>query len=228
MKDNFWDDMAKTYPRYDDVDIKRDVEFVLNWCKEQGVDFSGKTILDVGCGTWAMAIPLDQLGAVVTAGDTSNAMLEALQEDAKSVGVEVKTIKSDGDSFESGERFDIVLAYITLAGKSIEAIEKLINYSKSLCIYVGWGAYKKNNLFIEILEAHKAEPKKGGGCIKVPNFIEMVAQKGYTCKSGFFQTQWDKKMSFEDALSHINAMLDKDEFIPDQKLIKEEIRRANV
>ena len=48
MKESFWDDMARTYPRYDDVDIKRDVEFVLNWCKEQGVDFSGKTILDVG------------------------------------------------------------------------------------------------------------------------------------------------------------------------------------
>ena len=35
-------------------------------------------------------------------------------------------------------------------------------------------------------------------------------------------------MSFEDALSHMNAMLDKDEFIPDQNLIKKVLEQNSV
>ncbi len=31
-----WDDMSNSYPRYNDSAMKKDVNFVLNWCEEIG------------------------------------------------------------------------------------------------------------------------------------------------------------------------------------------------
>ena len=55
--------MAQRYPRWDEINMKRDVDFVLEWLKKEGINFKNKTVFDIGCGTGAFAIPLANMGA---------------------------------------------------------------------------------------------------------------------------------------------------------------------
>ncbi|MDD5405319.1 MAG: hypothetical protein PHE73_00070 [Sulfurovaceae bacterium] len=56
-RDNFWDNMATRYPRYDDDSMSKDVNTMLDFAKENGVDFKEANVLDIGCGTGTVAIP---------------------------------------------------------------------------------------------------------------------------------------------------------------------------
>ena len=54
---NFWDNMAKRYPRFNDASMCKDVNHILNWCQNKNVSFDGASILDIGAGTGTMAAP---------------------------------------------------------------------------------------------------------------------------------------------------------------------------
>jgi len=70
---------------------------------------TGGPVLEIGCGTGRVAIPIAQLGMDVTGLDIAPAML--LQAQGKSMGLHVRWIEADGRSFFLGERFRLI--YLT-------------------------------------------------------------------------------------------------------------------
>ena len=76
-------------------------------------------VLDVGCGTGAIAIRLARLGLHVTLLDSSQAMLDIAQRAAQEAGVAEKTAVQLGDAaqlanFFPAQSFDVVLCHNTL------------------------------------------------------------------------------------------------------------------
>ncbi len=72
-------------------------------------NISGQHILDVGAGTGRVTLPLTQKGAIVTALDVSEGMLERLRIKAKRLPI--TTVQGDAETLPfSDETFDMVVA----------------------------------------------------------------------------------------------------------------------
>ena len=69
---------------------------------------SGRRVLDLGCGTGRLAIPLARRGKEVTALDRSRAMLAYAC--SKAAQLPIRWIEGDFRSFDLGREFDLILA----------------------------------------------------------------------------------------------------------------------
>ncbi|MDD3343895.1 MAG: class I SAM-dependent methyltransferase [Sulfurospirillaceae bacterium] len=221
---NFWDNMAKRYPRFNDASMSKDVNHILSWCQERNVSFEGTTILDIGAGTGTIAIPLAQKGAHVTAMDISEGMLAALNEDAKEQGLSAKvsTHQSDWDSFPLSQQYDIVIASMTPAISDLQKIEKMLGATKGIGIYVGWGKYRINKLVEALVKAHTKEEEDcaSGGCIKAAQFIDILDERNITYESSFFATSWCDTYSFEEAREYAYDQLKRKEITPNEEIVE--------
>ncbi len=227
LKDSFWDDMAQHYPHYNDPSMQKDVEFVLSWAQKHGVDFKERLVLDIGCGTGTVAIPLALRGARVDAIDLSQAMLTILQEDVSKLHLEklVKSYKSDWDSFHVSSLYDIVFASMTPAISQEYHIQKMINATSKIGIYVGWGAYKINDFVDQLMLEHAVQWDKKGGCVKVTSFMEYLDHVGLPYHYEYFKTSWDEAYSIEQATAYALNQLSRKEVTPDMKKIHSLIDR---
>ena len=102
---------------------------------------SGKTILDVGCGTGTMALPLSKCAQQVTALDHSPAMLEILGNEIRGrLITNIRTLNVDfieADPKVAGKH-DIVLASRSLPmGNLRKSLLKMEALSSNLC-YLTW------------------------------------------------------------------------------------------
>ena len=105
----------------------------------------GETVLDMGCGTGALAIPLAALGYHVIAADFSPGMLGMLEreiEDQAITTIDVRTLswEDDWNAFGIGENcVDVALASRSIATNDLgRALEKLTQVARRrACITLG-------------------------------------------------------------------------------------------
>ncbi len=76
-----WDKRARTYSFHDAPN-----DYVRSFIAKMGL-VGGESVLDMGCGTGSLAIPLAKLGHRVVAADFSEGMLERVRENASAAGV---------------------------------------------------------------------------------------------------------------------------------------------
>lgn len=69
---------------------------------------SGSRILDLGCGTGRLAIPLCEAGKQVTGLDFTPAMLDHARR--KSAGLPIRWVAGDFRDFDLGERYDLAIS----------------------------------------------------------------------------------------------------------------------
>lgn len=221
---NFWDNMAKRYPRFNEPSMSKDVNHIIRWCQARNVSFDDASILDIGAGTGSFAIPLAQKGAQVMAIDLSQGMLDALSEDATTYGVKENiTIQQSGwDTFDLQDSYDIVIASMTPAISDLEKVEKMFSASKGIGLYVGWGRFRNNKLVNALVDAHKIveEDCASAGCIKALQFIEILKEKNIPHEYDFFETSWTDTYTFEDAKEYAYDQLGRKEITPDDAIVE--------
>lgn len=119
---------------------QKKVKDILAILKEAGFRPKGAKILDIGCGPGAIAIPLAQAGAKVTAFDIASGMLDRLKETAKTEKLDITTIEgswytADIDKLKFRKKFDLVIASMTPAVRDLETFERMMACSKGYCYY---------------------------------------------------------------------------------------------
>jgi|GEM_PF-412839 len=214
---SFWDNMAKHYPHYNDVSMSDDVQHVLEWCASKGIAFNHMSILDIGCGTGTVAIPLALKGAKVTAIDVSMGMLDILKEDAASLNLEhpIKTHQSDWETFNVPQTYDIVMASMTPAISNESHIDKMLDATHAMGIYIGWGSYRRNHLVDALTLAHQVPEKSlSGGCVKAAQFMNILKERSISFEFDYFKTAWKDAYTYEDALEYACDQLKRKEIIP--------------
>lgn len=83
---DFLEQPGRVFSRFEAGDDTYEAR-MLRLAAENGVDFCGKTVLDVGCGSGMYTIRLAQQAALVTALDISEEMLRILMQDAAAQGL---------------------------------------------------------------------------------------------------------------------------------------------
>jgi 2-polyprenyl-3-methyl-5-hydroxy-6-metoxy-1,4-benzoquinol methylase len=90
-----------------DREINRDdIPFYVALAREAAAQ--GHAVLELGCGTGRVTIPMAQAGAVVTGLDNAPPMLDIARVRAQQAGVDVEWITADMASFELGRRFGLI------------------------------------------------------------------------------------------------------------------------
>jgi ubiquinone/menaquinone biosynthesis C-methylase UbiE len=69
----------------------------------------GEAVLELGCGTGRVTIPMAQAGAKVTGLDGAAAMLDIARAKAPAAGVDVRWVEGDMAAFELGETYGLVV-----------------------------------------------------------------------------------------------------------------------
>jgi ubiquinone/menaquinone biosynthesis C-methylase UbiE len=89
---------------YDALKTQNDVAFYLAQAQA-----AARSVLEIGCGTGRVTIPLAAAGVDITGLDVSASMLEEAKRKADSQGLRIDWVAADGRSFDLGRRFALIM-----------------------------------------------------------------------------------------------------------------------
>jgi magnesium-protoporphyrin O-methyltransferase len=108
------------------------VDTVLSWLRPQN-SVESQTVLDAGCGTGSLSIPLAQAGAIVHGIDFSERMIETAKKRACQSGLAAERLAFDVRHLESiSQSYDTVVCIDVFARYSTEAAIDMLRRLSSL------------------------------------------------------------------------------------------------
>lgn len=146
---NLWNKKAKSYARYNPNlnEIQKATFAKLGSLQD-------KSVVDIGCGSGVWTLHLAQKAKSVLGIDSSSAMLEILQEDAKThVISNIKTLNLDFENFYKNNNTNFDLAFLSMSS----ALQNEKDYKAFLSlaskkVYLGWASRRKSSFLDPIFE----------------------------------------------------------------------------
>ncbi|HEC1776600.1 class I SAM-dependent methyltransferase [Campylobacter sp. RKI_CA19_01128] len=146
---NLWNKKAKSYARYNPNlnEIQKATFAKLR-------SLQGKIVVDIGCGSGVWTLHLAQKAKSVLGIDSSSAMLEILQEDAKTHAISnIKTLNLDFENFYKNNNTKFDLAFLSMS----PALQNEKDYKAFLSlaskkVYLGWASRRKSSFLDPIFE----------------------------------------------------------------------------
>jgi SAM-dependent methyltransferase len=224
---DFWDKMAKRYPRYNDEAIQNDAKIIFRFAKKQGVTFKDKTVIDIGCGTGTLALPLASEAKKILGLDVSQPMLEIFQSDVQALDVEntIDIYNTSWDAFDLQQSFDVAIASMTPAVANASQYEKFIGATHAYAIFVGWGSYKTNDVIDTIIE--QARSQKTQNLNQAKRFCAYLDKKQIRYAVEFFETSWTNEYEFDEAFEYATTHLQNRGLNVAPALVKEVLKRLS-
>lgn len=146
---NLWNKKAKSYTRYNP-----DLNEIQKATFAKLGSLQGKSVVDIGCGSGVWTLHLAQKAKSVLGVDSSSAMLEILQEDAKThVISNIKTLNLDFENFYKNNNTNFDLAFLSMS----PALQNEKDYKAFLSlaskkVYLGWASRRKSSFLDPIFE----------------------------------------------------------------------------
>lgn len=102
--------MSTDYDSWADIydDVYSFADYDINFYLQKASDIKGN-ILEIGCGTGRITIPLMENGANITGIDSSQRMIERLQTKIATSKIPIKIIRQDVRTLELAEKFSLVI-----------------------------------------------------------------------------------------------------------------------
>ncbi|MCV3553192.1 class I SAM-dependent methyltransferase [Campylobacter sp. CNRCH_2013_0898h] len=146
---NLWNKKAKSYARYSSSlnEIQKATFAKLGSLQD-------KSVVDIGCGSGVWTLHLAQKAKSILGVDSSSAMLEILQEDAKTHAISnIKTLNLDFENFYKNNNTKFDLAFLSMS----PALQNEKDYKAFLSlaskkVYLGWASKRKSSFLDPIFE----------------------------------------------------------------------------
>jgi len=218
----FWDAKARTFPRYEEGEHNYEAG-VLKTIREHGVDFCGKSVLDVGCGSGMYTLRLAREAERVTAVDISGVMLDILRQDAAALGVDnIDYVHSDWAEFDARRTFDVVFCSMTPAIESDESREKLLGHAWGWTVFMGFAGRMESDVMAGLFERYGLAPKVFNNG---PQMRKWLTGRGITPVSVILEDQWVVPKNLEEALDACATTLTNYGVEPDHDLLRRHLAR---
>ena len=195
---SIWDEKAKTFP----VKHGDQSGYVERFLSLASID-RGESVLDMGCGTGALATPLAQSGCKVIACDFSRGMLDKMLADQADLGVKgvdarLLSWSDDWDAQGLGENcVDVAIASRSIATSDLrESLMRLDRVARRrVCVTLPCGPSPRSD--DRILEAAGFDPRVGRDFVYAFNILIAC---GITPEVAYIpNTRTDVFDTFEDA-----------------------------
>lgn len=221
----FWNKRAKDFDRPDRVS-----PYVEEFMRRAALD-AGDTVLDMGCGTGSIAIPLARAGHNVIAADFSDGMLSELNR--RIATAQVHTVTPLHMAWEDNwkatgvkeKSVDVVLASRSLAVLDLEsALDKMSVTARKKCVATMTCGYSPR-MDSRILEICGLENKYGRDYQYAWNIL---VNKGYSPECSFINSaRKDTFNSFAEAHTDFGRMIDDVAHLHSVQQIEDAYRRLD-
>ena len=190
-----WNARSRTFPRFEEGDSTYEAG-MLRRAAENSVDFNGKRVLDVGCGSGMYTLRLARMAQSVTAVDVADEMLRLLCQDAAAMNISnITTVCSGWDDFFTNQRFDIVFASMTPAIESDESREKLMQYTTDKVVFMGFSERMLSDVMQGLHKRYGITPKIFNNAQDMRAWLE---SRGMPYTAIPVKGQWEVTKSRED------------------------------
>lgn len=184
------------------------VQRVLNWLQVLGVDWTDGSILDIGAGSGAFAIPFAQSAAEIVAVEPAERMAELLKQrvqeaEARQVEIVVEPWETlDVEKREWSGRFDLVFASQCPGINSWETAEKALRCAKRYCFFSSFAGKRENSAIRDVwpLLTGSEQPPFTLDIIYLQNLLYL---KGYDFDFRVFEEKRTVQIDEQAAFSHI-------------------------
>jgi len=214
-----WDKRSARYERFTGTLSDERREFIEK-VREFGVEFEGKTLLDIGAGTGVYSLFLAQICKFVTATDVSEKMIEILKADAAKFGISnLEAFVCDFCDFLPKKRYDIAFLTMSPALKSEKEMEKFLNLGEKH-VFKAWRENRISSLF-----SHFVSEDRRKMSANLEDFEQFLAKNGVKYQSFDFDEIWEKERDVDDAFSDVSwhMELNKTEF--DAQILRSSIAK---
>ncbi|MDA3054747.1 MULTISPECIES: class I SAM-dependent methyltransferase [unclassified Campylobacter] len=180
--ENIWDKKAETYAKFD-TNLNEFGQNLFKFIEDEGINFAGKSVIDIGAGTGVYSLYIATLGAKLYALDSSVAMLGELKISAQKHGINVEQIINDDfASFTQKNelKFDIAFLSMSPALRTKQDFDMFLNLAKRK-IYVNWASERNSSMLAPIF-AHFGI-KKSSLNLTTQNFELNLKNKNIPYKS---------------------------------------------
>ncbi|MBR8464507.1 methyltransferase domain-containing protein [Campylobacter sp. faydin G-24] len=198
-KQNIWDKKADKYQRFDGTTSRFQRDFFKS-LDEFGVDFNGKNVIDIGCGTGVYTLNIAQKCNHITGVDSSIGMLEILCKDANKFSIKNYTIQNAAWSeFRQTQTYDIAITTMSPAIQSVADFERFDTLAK-VKIYLGWRKPRTSDL----LEPFFIKFGRRAGDFMVSDSLQMWLEKrGVKFELKYMSEIRKARRSYDEALENI-------------------------
>lgn len=220
----FWNNKARTFPRYDSREGSYEAR-VMGALEENGVDFTEKTVLDIGCGTGMFTIRIAQKAMKVTGLDISEEMLSILRQDAEKEGVlnKIETVRSGWMEYQA-KGFDIVFASMTPALFDGAGKEKMLESGKKF-VFMAYDGLHSSDIQIPVYEKYGIKRRHTEEAAKM---CEWLSEKGIQHKVIPMEGEWIGYKTERELTDNAVTMLESHGIKPDMAFLADHVKKFSI
>ncbi len=203
----FWNNRARNYPLPFDRETSAKTGRILRLLEGMGVEFKGRRILDIGCGTGVYALRLAGRAKAALGVDSSPEMLKLFRAERRRRGISnaacLLSVWSALPAARVAGRFDLALASMTMAVKTRADILKMEKAAPRR-VYIGWAGLRRNALLEKVYARHGVEYRAPEGAAAVLKALKKLGRKP---EVRYIRDCWEKKASPAATLRDIEVGL---------------------
>jgi len=200
----FWKSRAAGYSRPFAAETLAKTRRILKILEGMGVVFSGRRLLDIGCGTGVYALPLAARARSVYGVDSSPEMLRILRGERARRGIKnARCVRSSWAALPAASvrgKFDIALASMTMAVKNRPDLLKMEAAALENCVYIGWAGKRRNALMERVYRAHGLRYRAPRGSETILGLLRELG-RGFSLR--YINDGWTKELTPEETLREI-------------------------
>ena len=196
---NIWDKKASNYQRFDGS-INKFQRQVFDALQNFGVNFSGKSLVDIGCGTGVWTLLLAKETSHITAVDSSAGMIDILRQDAAKFSVKnVTAVQKSWQEFSCDKIYDIALTTMSPAIATEEDFKKFYALGE-VKIYLGWARSRTSDILEPFFKKFGRQASEYPATRRLEEWLKV---QNLAYKSELLSESRTARRSFDQALENI-------------------------
>ncbi|HNW43814.1 MAG TPA: class I SAM-dependent methyltransferase [Elusimicrobiales bacterium] len=224
---SFWERQARHYPLPCRKEVRSEALRMVRGIESLGVDFKGRSVLDIGCGTGIFGVILAEKASRVLGLDASAAMLRQFAAQARLKELSnVSCLLRDWNSVREipGAPFDIALTAMSIV-QDRDSMLRMEKMAGRYCVHVDWAGQRKNPFLDRIFAEHglvNKAPDYSGRILGILKGLNRDARVKYIGVNWYFSG------NYEEALANALANLDQENEFSAQNFETAGARRRRV
>lgn len=185
---------------------------IMDWMKNQGVQFDGISVLDIGSGPGAFTIPFAQTADGVVALEPVRGMAEILRKQVEESGIHnVEIVEEPWETLDIQEKhweeaFDLVFASMVPGISDMETAEKAIRCSRKYCYISSFAGRRAYQGVVDLWPILFGEDYPAFH-LDIQYLINIIYTKGYKFSLKVWEENRERQLSADEAYDELLKQL---------------------